>query len=149
MPKGRPKKAEKVSSEQEALKFIAENPAIIEALLKIAQAKQVPTENIEDNETIIRPQYEQNVVKTKPNRVYKSPIKQVAYDDPKAGVIEGKWDKKRFPKKAKFEPTERRPPVQKFIATCKCGRSYETTQKVYGDEFGYTCESCIKQRQAS
>lgn len=146
MPRGRPKKVKKLNSEQEALKFIAENPAIIEALLKIAQAKTSPIED-SDTENIIKPRYEQNVVKTKPNRVYKSPIKQIAFDDPKAGITEGKWDKKRFPKKAKFEATERRPPAQKFLVTCKCGRSYETTQKIYGDEFGYTCENCIKQRQ--
>lgn len=140
--RGRPSKKQK-TDEQLALEIISNNPAILEALTKLASSLN----KNDTSETIIAPNNQSvssNTVKTD-RRIYKPPVKQVPYDDPTVGKQEGAWDKKRFPKN-KFEPSERRPPVKKFTVQCKCGAIYETTQKIYGDEFGYTCQKCVKQR---
>jgi len=125
--RGRPAKVVE-SNEEKAIKLITENPAILEAVLKLTQSKIA--------------QHQIN------KRVYKPDKPQVMFDDPAIGKAEGDWDKKRYPK-GKFVPKERFKPVEKVLVQCnKCGRAEYVTGEIYGDEFSYTCLNCARHRQS-
>lgn len=141
--RGRPTKTKpEKTNEQKALELIADNPGLLEALVKLGQSVAQKDSIITLDEPPLR---QNNIIHTQPKgRIYRPAKPQVAFDDPNVGQAERKFDKKKYGKN--FKPTERAAPIKKQIVTCKCGRSEEVAQHIYTEEFGYTCPQCAKRR---
>lgn len=143
---GRKAKAtQEMTAEQKALKLIAENPGLLEALAllsKSATQKPTATEIIDVQPP---PAPSTTVIAQRPRRLYKPAKPQVPFDDPNVGRAEGLWDKKRYPKKVKFEASPRRESTGMTPVRCACGK-VEYIQGNLGEELSFTCLNCVKKR---
>lgn len=138
-----------MTNEQKALKMIADNPGLLEALALLSKsATQKPTAT-EIFDVQPPPAAPTTVIAQRPKRLYKPAKPQVPFDDPNVGKAEGLWDKKRYPKKAKFEPTPRREATGTVQVRCACGKVEYVSSQIFGEDFQFTCLKCIKQRGAN
>ncbi len=126
----------KASADENTIaQLLADNPGILEGLLKIAQEKK----SAEESPT---PQQSSGIAQIgRPPAKYVPPKPIEFFDDPNVGKAEGKWDKKYYTDD--YVATERRQPYRKVPVTCgECGKNEEISEQLYSSEHTYVCSKC-------